>query len=64
MTNLQTIKKVAKECGLTFVRTNSTVNGARLYNFVDECGIAIASNWTILSAIDEHNFGDLHTKIS
>ncbi len=64
MTNLQIIKNIAKECGLTFVRTNSTINGTKLYNFENEFGTLIASNWTISSAINEHNFGDLHAKIS
>ncbi len=63
MTNLQIIKKVAKECGLTFERQNATINGARLYSFKNEFGTVIAQNWTISSAINEHNFGDLHAKI-
>ena len=64
MSNLQTIKKVAKENGLNFVRTNSKINGVQLYNFVNEFGQIVASNWTIASAIDEHHFGDLVGKIT
>lgn len=64
MTNLQTIKAVAKECGLKFKPANATINGAKLYNFVDEFGTVVASNWTVSSAIDEYHFGDLKGKIS
>ena len=64
MNNLQTIKKVAKENGLNFVRTNSKINGVQLYNFVNEFGRVVASNWTITSAIDEYHFGDLVGKIT
>jgi len=64
MTNLQKIKKVSKECGLTFVRTNSKMAGEYLYNFVNECGTIVSQNWTISRAINEYNFGDLYGKIS
>ena len=64
MTNLQTIKSVAKKHNLLFVRKNATINGARLYNFEDNGGNVVASNWTISSAINEHMFGDLDSKIS
>jgi hypothetical protein len=64
MTNLQKIKSVAKEAGLLFVRQSATINGARLYNFETESGNIVARNWTISSAINEYNFGDLKDKIS
>jgi hypothetical protein len=64
MTNLQKIKSVAKEAGLLFIRQKATSGGAWLYNFEDEFGIAVASNWTIASAINEHKCGDLLAKIS
>lgn len=64
MTNLQKIKAVAKEHGLTFKATKSTINGSRLYNFVKESGHAVATNWTISSAIDEINYGDLASKLA
>ena len=64
MTNLKKIKEVAKKHGLSFVRKNATINGARLYNFEDDFGTVVAANWTITSAIDEINFGDLDSKIS
>jgi len=64
MTNLQKIKAVAKKHGLTFEPTKSTMNGAKLYNFVNECGTVVATNWTITSAIQEINHGDLDSKIS
>ncbi len=63
MSNLQTIKEVAKANGLNFVCTNSTINGAQLYNFVNEFGQVVASNWTITSAINEYHFGNLESKI-
>lgn len=64
MTNLQTIKSVAKKHGLSFVRTNSTINGSWAYNFVNEFGAVVAQNWTIASAIQEYHYGDLESKIS
>ena len=64
MTNLQKIKSVAKAAGLSFVRQNATINGARLYNFESASGNIVARNWTIHSAICEYNFGDLKAKIS
>ncbi len=64
MTNLQKIKAEAKKYNLTFKPARSTVNGVKLYNFVNEFGTVIAANWTISSAIDEINFGDLGSKIS
>ncbi len=65
MTNLQRIKNTAKKLGLDFVRTNSKITGAYLYNFVDSrTGNVIASNWTIHSAIDEYHHGDLLAKLS
>ena len=64
MTNLQTIKSVAKKHNLLFVRKNATINGARLYDFEDKSGNVIARNWTISSAINEHMFGNLCSKIS
>jgi len=64
MTNLQKIKLVAKKHGLQFKPTNSTINGAKLYNFVNEYGTIVASNWTISSAINEINFGNMDSKIS
>ena len=59
MTNLQKIKAEAKSMGLSFVRQNATINGARLYNFEDEFGNVVGRNWTISSAINEMNYGDL-----
>lgn len=64
MTNLQTIKKIAKVHGLNFVSKNATINGARLYNFESKSGQVVASNWTISSAINEYHQGDLIGKIS
>jgi len=64
MTNLQTIKSAAKSQGLTFKATSSTVNGAKLYNFVDKFGRVVARNWTISSAIGEHTHGNLEGKMS
>jgi hypothetical protein len=64
MTDLQKIQSVAKEYGLLFVRQNSKINGACLYNFETESGNVVARNWTISSAIVEYNFGDLRAKIS
>ena len=64
MTNLQVIKATAKKHGLTFKPTNSSINGSKLYNFVNEFGTVVARNWTITSAIQEINFGDLGAKIS
>lgn len=64
MTNLQKIKAVAKKHNLTFKPAKATINGARLYNFVNEFGTVVAANWTITSAINEINFGDLDSKIS
>ena len=49
---------------LIFKPTNATINGAKLYNFVDEFNVVVASNWTISSAIGEIDFGDLDGKIS
>jgi hypothetical protein len=64
MSNLKTIQSVAEKHGLFFVRTNSLVNGIRLYNFETYSGHVVAANWTIASAINEHNFGDLDAKIA
>jgi hypothetical protein len=55
MTNLQIIKNVAKKHNLTFKPTKSTINGEKLYNFVDDFGNVVARNWTISSAMDEIN---------
>jgi len=59
MTNLQKIKAEAKSMGLSFVRQNATLNGARLYNFEDEFGNTVSRSWTISRAIAEMNYGDL-----
>lgn len=64
MTNLQKIKAVAKKHNLTFKASGATIEGAKLYNFVDKSGRVVASNWTISSAINEIHFGDLDSKIS
>lgn len=64
MTNLQTIKKVAAKHNLKFKPTNSMLNGAKLYNFVNEFDTVVARNWTIQSAINEYHFGNLEAKIS
>jgi hypothetical protein len=64
MTNLQTIKSVAKKLNLKFAPSNATINGAKLYNFKDEFGQIVAANWTVSSAIGEYNHGDLVGKIS
>jgi hypothetical protein len=64
MNNMQKIKSIAKKHSLLFVPTNSTLNGARLYNFETNAGYIVAANWTISSAINELNFGDLDAKIS
>lgn len=64
MTNLQIIRKVARDNNLEFIRTNSKINGACLYNFVDQSGFIVAQNWTIQSAINKYRFGDLKAKIS
>ena len=64
MTNLQIIKSVAKKLNLKFVPSNSTINGAKLYNFTDKFGQVVASNWTVSSAIGEYHHGDLEGKIS
>ena len=59
MSNLQKVKVIAKKCGLTFEPTNSTINGAKLYNFVSASGYIVARNWTVSSAINEHDHGNL-----
>lgn len=64
MSNLQTIKKLAKVNNLKFVATRSTLNGARLYNFVDSSDWVVSGNWTISSAIQEYHFGNLTQKIT
>lgn len=63
MTNLQKIKAVAKTHDLTFKPKKATINGARLYAFINDSGNIVADNWTISSAIDEINFGDLGSKL-
>ena len=63
MTNLQAVKKFAKSHGLAFKPTNSKINGAKLYNFVNDFNTVIASNWTVSSAYNELVFGDLESKI-
>jgi hypothetical protein len=59
MTSLQRIRSEAKKLDLSFVRQNATINGAYLYNFIDSSGNVAGRNWTISSAIDEIQFGDL-----
>jgi len=64
MTNLQRIKSVAKANGLEFTRKSATINGAQLYDFVcKNTGYAVAENWTVSSAINEYNHGDLESKL-
>ena len=64
MTKLQKVKSVAAKHGLKFKPTNSKVNGAKLYNFINEFGTVVARNWTVESAYNEFIFGDLDAKIS
>ncbi len=64
MTNLQVIKSVAKKEGLLFVRQNATINGAKLYNFETPSGHVVARNWTLRSAINEYNHGNLRNMIA
>ena len=65
MTNLQIIRNISKDLGLCFERSNSKLNGAWLYDFVEEStGYIVSRNWTISSAIQELEHGDLRSKIS
>lgn len=50
---IKEIRLLCKEAGLTFKKSNKTLNGKALYYFIDrQSGIVTLSNMTLMSAFE------------